>query len=250
MRKATPLLLVALLAACAAQGTEGQQGEPQLQHVAEVHVKPGQVALFETAHANRNDRLAAAGVSRLFRSSVSEAIAYRFVTPVGDFEGLARHRAEMSEVAAPAAGAAQGSDAISHVDSYLRLTRPDLGYNPANPRLQASEWQAIRRIQIKVQQGKVGDVADILREVAELYRQNDIGERYSVSVRTLGPDTPIVEIQLFGSSVADIYEATSRTEGTLGTQLDALRSRIGEVARSVEYDNFTIRRDLNYRPSN
>lgn len=250
MKRTAYLTCAVLLFACIPQGTEGQQAEAVLQHIAEVHVNPGQVALFEAADEKRRDRLAAAGVSFVVRASATEALVYRFVTPVGDYEGLDRRVAEMNQVAPPASGDPNGSDAIDHVDTYLRWTAPDLGYAPESPRLMVADWHAIRRIRIYVKQGKVGEVAEVFREIRDLYQRNNISETHSVSVQALGADAPIIEVQVFGSSMTDIYEAGERIEASVGAELDAFRTRIGTLSRRVEIDNFVIRRDLGYQPEN
>lgn len=159
MKKVICVVSAAFLTAYAPQGADGQQ-ESRLQHVTEVHVKPGQVPLFEAAHAGRNERMAAAGVSFVARGTVSEALVYRFVTPVGDYEGLARREAEMRGMPSRAPGAPNGNDAIDHVDTYLRWTRPDLGYAPDNPRLAGADRQAVQRVRVYVQQGKVDAVVE------------------------------------------------------------------------------------------
>jgi len=249
MRKVIYAMSAVLLAACAPQSTDGQQ-EPQLQHIAEVHVKPSGVALFEAAHLERNERIAAAGVSFLFRSSVSESLVYRFVSPVGDVDGLARRDAEMGRMAAPAAGQLNGNDAIDYVDTYTRWTRPDLSYTPTAPRVATADWQAIQRIRIYVHQGKVAEVADVLGEIRDFYTQHSIPETYSVTVQGVGPDGPVVEVQLFGASLSDIYEVGEQLNQEHGSEMNAFRGRVGALARRVQIDNFAIRRDLNYQPSN
>ncbi len=249
MKKVICVVSAAFLTAYAPQGADGQQ-ESRLRHVTEVHVKPGQVPLFEAAHAGRNERMAAAGVSFVARGTVSEALVYRFVTPVGDYEGLARREAEMRGMPSRAPGAPNGNDAIDHVDTYLRWTRPDLGYAPDNPRLAGADRQAVQRVRVYVQQGKMDEVVAVLREVRELYGRHGIAEGYAVSIQGMGPDAPILEIQLSGSSLADIYEAGARIEGLLGSEMNEFRDRLGAASRRIEIDNFRIRRDLFYQPAN
>jgi hypothetical protein len=249
MKKVIYAVSAALVIAWIPQSVDGQQ-ESVLQHVAEVHVKPGQEQLFEAAHAARNERLAAAGVTFLFRSAVTEALVYRFVTPVGDYEGLARRGEEMSEVAARAPGQPNGNEAIDHVDSYLRWTRPDLGYQPEAPRLETADWQAFQRVRIYVKQGMMGEVFDVFGDVRDLYERNDVPERYTVSLQSLGSDGPIVEVQLFGSSMADIYQVGMELEESMGAEMNSLRLRLGPLARRIEVDNLMIRRDMGYQPPN
>ena len=236
-----------LLLALVPQGLVGQT-ESVLQHVAEVHVKPGQEQLFEAAHAQRSERLAASGVSFLFRATMSESLVYRFITPVGDYEGLARRNEEMGRVATPREGELNGNEAIDRVDSYLRWTRPDLGYRPDNARLEVADWQAVQRVRIYVKQGKMGDVLDVLRDVRALYERNEVPESYGVSVQAMGADGPIVEIQLWGSSMADIYQVGMELQESLGAEMNEVRTRLGPLARRIEADNMMIRRDLGYQP--
>ena len=148
------------------------------------------------------------------------------------------------------AGSPDGNTAIDHVDSYIRWTQPELNYQPENPRLQSADWEALQLVRIYVQQGKMGDVLDALRDAAALYERHGVRDSYMVFIRGIGADGPAVEIQFFGSSLTDLYQASDRIAAEVGEEGNQIRSRIGALARSIEVDNYTIRRDLNYTPAN
>ena len=250
MRSGITIAFLALAFALGApQSTIAQQAEPVLQYVAEVHVKPGLAAQFEAAHHARNERLRRAGVTFAFTSSVSESGVYRFFTPVGDYEGLARRQSEMAGVGAPAPGAS-ANDAIDHVDSYLRWMAPALGYVPENPRLENGEWGVVRRVRLYVKQGMMGEVADALREMAALYQSSGSAEQRIVTRLALSSDSPVMEVFLFGRDAPDLYTHMARNDAQLGDADDELRARIGSMCRRIESENFTMRPDLNYQPPN
>lgn len=242
-------LLGVTAAALAPWAAEAQDPESVLQQVAEVHVKPGGIPVFEAAHGVRNERKAQAGVSFVTRSAVSESLVYRFVTPVRDWDGLGQRAEEMSGMPPAPAGSPDGNSAIDHVDSYLRWSRPDLGYQPQNPRLQTADWQAMQLVRIHVIQGKMGDVIDVLEDAKALYARHGVREGYAVYIRGLGEGAPMVELQFWGSSMSDLYAASERLEARIGSELDGIRARAAEVSRSIEVHNFMIRRDLNYQPA-
>jgi hypothetical protein len=225
-----------------------QQAESVLHHVAEVHVKPGLAAQFEAAHLARNERLRTAGVSFATNASVSESLVYRFFTPVGDYAGLGRRASEMAGLAPAGPGGPSASEAIDHVETYLRWIEPDLGYLPASPRIEDGGWGVVQRVRLYVQQGMMGGVADALRELAALYQANGSAERRIVTRRALGSDSPVMEVFLFGTDLADLYTHSAQTEAQLGDALQEIRTRIGSMCRRIEIENFTVRPDLNYQP--
>jgi hypothetical protein len=240
--------LALTLAVAALQPASAQQAEPVLHHVAEVHVKPGMAAQFEAGHLARNERLRAAGVSFPLNASVSESLVYRFFTPVGDYAGLARRASEMAGVAPAAPGSPSAGEAIDHVETYLRWIEPDLGYLPESPRLADGEWGVVQRIRLYVQQGMVSGVADALREMAELYGAHGSGERRIITRRALGSDSPVMEVFLFGTDLADLYAHAEENEAQLGDALFEIRDRVASMCRRIEVENFTMRPDLSYQP--
>ena len=237
--------LAMVFVAGSAQVATAQQDEPQLQHVAEVHVKPGMQAQFEAGHVARNGRMTDARVTFLNRATTSESLVYRFTTPVGDWAGLGQRASEMAGMAPAAPG---GPEAIDHVDTYLRWTRPDLTYIPANPRLEGSEWQFLQRVRLYVRQGKIGELTDLISDAVALYTEHDSPARFNVSQRALGADGPIIEIFFFGSDGADLYTEAAETQGQMGAALDDIRTRAGLLCRRIEITNHDIRRDLAYQP--
>lgn len=250
MKRSTFLLFcTTLIPLGAPQITEGQEAEAQLQQVEELHIKPSMVAQFEAAHADRLNRMKEAGVTFIARGAVSEAHVYRFVTPVGDLAGLQRLVDQMGKMGRPSASVPSGSDAIDHIDSYMRMTRPDLSYTPQNPRLQTSEWKAMHRMRIFAQQGKVGEVIDAIGDVTTLYREHDVPDGFLVYVQVVGPDAPLVEVQFFSSSMADIYRDDDPDPRVEAAMVD-IRKRVDASSRRVERDNFMIRSDLSYQPPN
>ena len=254
-RSRIPQVVVAVLLAVASVAlapwaSEAQNAEPTLQHVAEVHIKPGMLQVFEAAHAVRNDRLAQAGVSFPLRSAVTQGLVYRFVTPVGDWAGLGRRAEEMSGMPPAPAGSPNGGTAIDHVDSYLRWTRPDLNYVPETRRLETADWQAMQLVRIYVQQDKMGEVVDALRDARAMYARHAVPEQYNVFTRGIGADGPVVEIQFWGSSLTDLFATSEKLEAELGSEMNEIRARVASASRRIEVEQLTIRRDLNYAPAN
>ena len=246
-------ILVAALAMVFVAGSAlvavSQEAESQLQLVAEVHVKPGLVADFEAAHNDRNERKTQAGVSFLTRASISESLVYRFTTPVGDWAGVDKRASEMGELAPAAPGMQQAVEAaIDHVDTYIRRTRPQLNYVPANPRLQPAEWGFVHRVELYVRQGMMDEVAGVIQQAAALYEQHDSGETFFVTSQVRGADGPMMEIALLAADAADFYTHAAETDAQMGEALQELRAQVGALCRRIEISNYIFRRDLGYQP--
>ncbi len=235
-------LSMVLVAGCSAPEVEGD-----LEHVVEVHVTPGMAAEFEAVANDRNARRAAANVTFLTRASRSESFVYRFVTPVGDWAGVEERATQMAGLG-PASPGLAGSDAIDHIDSYVRLRQPDLDYTPADPRLAGDEWGMVRRVRLYVHQGMMDEMADAIRGAVALYTERGIREPFITTRQAMGPDGPIMDVFFPGADLADYYAHAAETDATLGDAGEELRTRVRSLSRRIEVSHWTIRRDLSYQP--
>lgn len=71
-----------------------------------------------------------------------------------------------------------------------------------------------------------------------------------VYTQTTGADAPLVEIQVFGSSLADVYATGDRLDALLAAEMGELNRRVLALSRRIEVDNFDLRQDLGYQPAN
>jgi hypothetical protein len=228
-------------------GCDSPQAEGDLEHVVELHIKPGMAADFEATVNDRNARRASTGVTFLTRASANESFVYRFVTPVGDWAGLGERATQMAGLG-PASPGISGNEAIDYIDSYVRLRQPELDYTPADPRLANDAWGMVQRVRLYVHQGMMDEMTAVIRDAGALYTEHGIQEPFIVTRQAMGADGPIMEVFFPAADPADLYTHAAQVEEELGEAGAALSARVAALCRRVEVSNFMIRRDLGYQP--
>ena len=72
-------------------------------------------------------------------------------------------------------------EAISHIESSLRRTRPDLSYIPDNPRVPIAEATFIREANLYLRFGTAGDAAEVLEEMGALFEKHNVRGAFFVT---------------------------------------------------------------------
>ena len=227
-----------------------QQRESQLRLVEDIHVNPGMVAEFEARSKARAARMAKGNVTFAIRAAVTEGSVYRFTTLLeNDFASLDK-RSEQLDARPPADPPRRPSGAIGHIDRSIIRARPDLSYFPDNPRLQPSEFGFLHELRLYLRGGARAEVAGLLQKISELNKMHNTRDQRFVSSQVIGPGGRVVFIRFPARDAADYYTQRARNAGSLGDEFQALVSQINGLCRRIESVNYTIRRDLGYRPSN
>ena len=161
---------------------------------------------------------------------------------------LDTRQAQLDAMPPPAnPGAARGI--IDHIESSIRRTRPDLNYAVDAPRVPVAEASFIREIDLYLRFGAAPEAEGLVEKLFGLYEEHDVRNPVFVtsSVTGSGPDLRFVS---FGLDAADFYAENQRVTALLGDDLQSVIMQLRSLTRRVEFVNRTIRRDLNYQPSN
>ena len=229
-----------------------QHRSSQLQYVNEIHINPGKTAEFEAANANRNARMAKAGVAFATRVTVSDGLpaVYRSLTPgLANSAALVTRQEQLDAMPPDQANTARAREAIGHIESSLRRSRQDLSYVPDNPRVPIGEATFIREANLYLRFGTAGEAAEIIEAVGTLFKSNNVRSGFFVSAQVTGSG-PDLRISIPGRNAADAFAQNQRVIERLGDEYQALAARLGALCRRLEWVNRTIRRDLWYQPSN
>ena len=227
--------------------------ESTYQLVTELHINPGKTAQFEAAVKARRTRMTNANVTFTeLVASKNEDVMYAFLT-VGleNLAALDTRREQFDALpSGTSANQADAREAIHHIDTSIRITRPDLSYLPASPRVPLGEAGFVHLVRLYLKQGANDEVEDLLKRITALNRRHNIPDLRLVSAQVTGRDGPLVVLTFFAEDAADYYTQRQKNGDMMGAELQALIDQVGTHCRRIEQANYTARPDLAYQPSN
>ena len=216
-----------------------------------VHVAPGTVAEFETLSKSRTARMSEGGVTFARLAAVAEGNGlYRFQTLLDDtFDSVNVWREQIAGLPAGTTPGAAGG-IIESIDRSIWLTHADLSYTPDPLRVQNDDIGFVREVLLRPKFGSAPQVSELVGELSDLYRRNNIAGRRVVRELVMGSGGPAFAVVFVARDAQDFYAEQARTQATLGSELQQLVARIGRLCRDVDFSNYLARQDLGYQPGN
>lgn len=183
----------------------------------------------------------------------TEEYEFVYVMPLANF---AQMDTLMGEFMAMAASGNQewqkameaGAGTTRHFDEHVVLYRPDLSYQPAEPRVQPEEVAAWRWDYYYLKPEKAQDAEAIAKDVAALYREKGIQDGYDIFQGLLGDDLPFLVVSTPGKDQADIESRFGQTAAKLGDAWAPIQQRIHDAVRSYTSKYAWARPDLGLAP--
>lgn len=237
-------------------GQEAAEAPPQMILVHQETVKPpmleqyvqGSKDFFAMVAANRD-------VMPTFHAEAFQTDEYEFVfaLPLTSFAHMDTLMGEFMAMAEKGGAAwaettKSGAAATRHFDEYIVLMRPDLSYQPAEPRVAMHEAAVYRWDFYYLQPEMAMEAEQIARDVAALYREKEIPDAYAVFQAVLGGDMPFMIVSIPGSSVADIEARFAETAAALGDAWAPIQARIHGATRDFVSKYVRPRPDLSLAP--
>jgi hypothetical protein len=205
---------------------------------------------YEKAAKNFNEMLKEANVKDVTRVIQTEYFTYTYITPVKDFDGLAKYYAdnEMDKIdenkMKQVMSGFEGCYA-SHKDYLMRL-RNDLSYKPTygmNP----DDGLNFRHVDyIWILPGKEEEMNEILKEYKKLYESKNIEEGYRVYYGNIGTDGPLAILVQPAKGRTDWATLSDRQDEQLGKEGSDLLGRVMSICQKFEHKNGEMRPDLFY----
>ena len=228
----------------------GQQNQPQLMQILEVQVKPEFTAQYEAAVKEGMTWRKENGYPfPVFAFQLSPDF-YRFVTRIGTWSGrdqLNQWFAPFMTGDAPAfVGPLFGS--IDNSSVSYQMTRPNLSYRPANPRLAAGTANAIHELRLYPKSGTNRQIREILEKFVEVYADHDIQGGKGVWSQVAGTDGPMIT-NYFGTANTEAFYANRASDlQEMGSDFQDLVEELAPFLRKSENLDWTARRDLGLQP--
>ncbi len=244
------VLFLALTVLVAPAVSAEEASPPQFLNIFTAHIQLGHQAQYEAAVKKLWMALKEAGADfPVFASQSGDSPGdYGFATPLGSMADMDAQNAIFGKAFAanPDLGAELSMHATGDSSRIIAL-RPDLSYQPEQPRLSGDEPQFAYFTVLHVRAEHVQSVEDALKAFAELNRKHGIGDGYGVSQNVTG-EGPAYSIRTLARSQADYFAQSEMNNAKLGDEAVALRTKVGPMLREISYRWGFRRQDLSYQP--
>lgn len=239
-----------LPAAAAAQEDEG----PQMFFVHQEVVKPSMVGEYEAAAADWTRLMGGSDAAKgkiAYSAYSGPQIGYVYVVPIDGFSDFSEigdaFDAVAEEVGAPWKEAGDRSNtAADHFESGFYVHRPDLSYEPENPRLGDDEAQMVHWDFWYTLPDKTEDLEAVAKEFVELYTSKGLDTGWNVYQAITGGDLPLYVVSVQARDEADFYANEARLNEIVGAEAEKLGTKALKAARRVEPFIGWYRPDLSY----
>lgn len=238
-----------LVPAALAQRSSAQERQWLL--VVQYVVEPSKTAEFESVAKQAVAQLAKQKWSDGFLCTRTDEVTYTFIMPA---HGLREGRAQLEALVAAgqalgADWAQRGSDAVEYVNTYLVVARPDLSYQPENPRLSMDEIRAMHFDFNYLNFGSRSTAEETAKQYVNLHKKANCDTGFTVYEVVGGDELPIMIVASNAKSVADYYENAAKVVQALGPDLASVAKERDSVVRRIEHFDALVVPELSYRPA-
>ncbi len=181
---------------------------------------------------------------------VSDRDVLRTVTPMATLEDLDVRRRWFGRLSSPPAFVGDLQEATEYIDRSIYRARPELSYRPDNLRVPLGETGFFLEIRAFLRPGAEGEAAEILGKMAALRKRHALEDPTVVWFQEMGSDGPRFSVFFPAKDPASFYTHGDRNIEQLGEEQQTLAREFRALCRRVENVHWTIRRDLNYMPTN
>jgi hypothetical protein len=216
-----------------------------------VHTQLGSQAAYEAGLAEiwKAFKTAGLGAPIFVRTSVENPGTYTFAVPVASW-------AEFGEVSAKAqAGYASIPAAMQKIDATqtstrqeMWITREDLWYRPAKPRLQDGEVGFTRVAFVYPHPAKALAFEAALKEFVATRKKHGLASGTEVYELAMGSEGPAYGIIVGGKDQADFIAQNAKELAAMGADWQAYLDKVGPYVRRVEFESYLERSDLYFTP--
>jgi hypothetical protein len=207
---------------------------------------------YEKAAKDFIQMLKDAKVERTIRTLQSEYTTYSYITPVEDYEGLAK-RMGMGRDMVKKIGAEKFSQVMSEFDgcyashkNFILKLRNDLSYK-ATYGMDPNDGLNFRHLDyLYIIPGKEQEMISLIKDYKALFEKKNIEEGYRVYIGDLGTDMPMILFVQPAKSRVDFASLSDKQDELLGDEGTALWKKAMSITQKFEHHNGLMRSDLFY----
>ena len=227
-----------------------EEAAPRYLNIFTAHVKLGHQAEYEAAVKNLWMALKEAGADfPVFASqSGNNPGDYNFVTPLGSMADMDAQNAVFNKAFAesPELVTELGTHTTGNNSNIIAL-RPDLSYQPEEPRLAEGEARFAYLTFLHTSAEHAQGVEEAIKAFGELSRKHGIRDGYGVSQNVTG-EGPLYVIRTLAKSQADYFAQVEMNDAKLGEEAVAIRAKVGPMLKELSFSWGFGRPDLSYQP--
>jgi hypothetical protein len=225
------------------------QNAAQLIRATEIHVKPGQTVAYEAARRDLIAHLRATGSPFGFTESRSENQVYRRLTPLENYATLDAISARRAEHPVSPDILARLDDAVEHTSFSVVRTRPDLGYQPATPRLSQDEVGLLRYGFLYFRRDARAEVGPRLKALAAVLERNNSPNGMGVAQVVSGPDMPMYLLRFPALDADDYYQQQASQSPEMAADVQGAIADLRQLYRRFDISLNTVVPELSYQPN-
>ena len=225
------------------------QETPPLVYITEIHVKPGQTAVYEAARREVIAHLRATRSSLGFTESRGEDQVYRRITPIENYAALDAMFAERAANPLARDILDRLDQAVDHNESWVVRPRPDLGYAPANPRLSEDDVGLFRYGFIYFRRDARAEFEPRLKALASVFERHGSPNGLVVGQVAMGADFPMYLIRIAARDARDFYDQQASQSPEMATDVQRALTNLRQLYRRMETSLNTVVPELAYQPN-
>jgi hypothetical protein len=216
-----------------------------------VYTQPNSQQTYESGLAEIWKAFKTAGVRApiYVRTSAEQPGAYEFAAPVASWAEFGELNTKIEAGFASIPAAMQKIQAtITSTRQEMWITREDLWYRPAKPRLQDPTFVFMRDTRLYPLPGHEAALDEALKEGVALRKKHGIGSGTEVYQLAMGSEGPAYGILVAAKDQADFYTQNAKDLAVMGAEWEAYVQKVSQHLRRVEILSHEERPDLYYTP--
>lgn len=227
-----------------------ESDKSQLFLIHEDKVLPYMAEEYEKAFKNLKNLLSESKSDMEYNVVQTEYFTYSAIMSVDDYNGLAKHPFITGEMGKKidkekfSAAMNKFSDCYDSHKNYLLKLRNDLSYN-GKYGLDPKEDLNFRHFDyFYVIPGKGEEMHNLLKELRELHKKNNIKQGYRIYQGDLGTDTPMVLLVKSFKDRVSWAKESDEINKKLGEEQKIIRKKMISIMQKFEHKNGSMRPDL------
>lgn len=140
----------------------------------------------------------------------------------------------------------RGNSAMESYNELVVMQRPDLSYQPENPRLKPEEQRFVHWAFYYLDAARADEAEQIAKDYASLFRSKNAGDGFVAYMAMSGPELPLLIIAVPAKSAADYYANDEKLMKSLATEIQPLAARAMAITRRYRTMDGYYRPDLSY----
>ena len=182
-------------------------------------------------------------------SSASQPGAYTFASPFGGMGEIDAFLAAWQEIYASVPDAVQAvNEAALRNDVAIAVTRPDLSYVPAKPRLAQGEANFSRVIWLRPHPDQVQALEKAIAEFNALSKKHGDDRPANVFQQVIGDNAPAYGVMISDENQAAFFTHGAKQQEKWGSDWSNASARLMPLLRSMDFSASVPRPDLSYQP--